>query len=162
MLKLTASFSKKVPVAGAEYSSQQYHAAVEVELPDGLTPEQLQGRIHQTFSLVQASVENELRNGQQASVQPAATIATAPQPTPASGKSGTAGASGVRDPKASGKQVQFLTDLALRRGLDLQALNAIARRVFGVAELGALTRKQASDFIDRFDALVKPEGRAAA
>ena len=45
MLKLNASYSKKVPAEG-EYSSQSYHASVEVELPDGLTPEQLQGRIH--------------------------------------------------------------------------------------------------------------------
>ena len=35
MLKLNASYSKKVP-ADAEYSSQSFHASVEVELPDGL------------------------------------------------------------------------------------------------------------------------------
>ena len=40
MLKLNASYSKKVP-AGEEYSSQSFHASVEVELPDGLTQEQL-------------------------------------------------------------------------------------------------------------------------
>ena len=59
MLKLNASYSKKVPAEG-EYSSQSYHASVEVELPDGLTPEQLQGRIHETFDLVRNSVEVEL------------------------------------------------------------------------------------------------------
>jgi len=59
MLKLNASYSKKVPAEG-EYSSQSYHASVEVELPDGLTPEQLQGRIHETFDLVKNSVEVEL------------------------------------------------------------------------------------------------------
>ena len=45
MLKLNASYSKKVP-AGEEYSSQSFHASVEVELPDGLTQDQLQSRIH--------------------------------------------------------------------------------------------------------------------
>ena len=59
MLKLNASYSKKVP-AGEEYSSQSYHASVEVELPDGLTQEQLQARIHETFDLVRNSVEAEL------------------------------------------------------------------------------------------------------
>ncbi len=54
MLKLNASYSKKVPAEG-EYSSQSYHASVEVELPDGLTPEQLQGKIHETFDLVRNS-----------------------------------------------------------------------------------------------------------
>ena len=59
MLKLNASYSKKVP-AGEEYSSQSYHASVEVELPDGLSGEALQARIHETFDLVRNSVEAEL------------------------------------------------------------------------------------------------------
>jgi len=59
MLKLNASYSKKVPAEG-EYSSQSYHAQIEVELPDGLTTEQLQSRIHETFEMVRNSVEAEL------------------------------------------------------------------------------------------------------
>ena len=43
MLKLNASYSKKVP-AEEEYSSQSFHASVEVGLPDGLTQDQLQVR----------------------------------------------------------------------------------------------------------------------
>ena len=57
MLKLNASYSKKVPAEG-EYSSQSYHASIEVELPDGLSQEQLQGRIHETFAMVRESVES--------------------------------------------------------------------------------------------------------
>ena len=41
MLKLNASYSKKIPVEDREYSSQSYHCSVEVELPDGLAPEEL-------------------------------------------------------------------------------------------------------------------------
>ena len=59
MLKLNASYSKKVPAEG-EYTSQSYHASVEVELPDGLSQEQLQNRIHETFEMVRNSVEAEL------------------------------------------------------------------------------------------------------
>ena len=59
MLKLNASYSKKVPAEG-EYSSQSYHASVEVELPDGLTSDQLNDKIHETFALVRDSVEAEL------------------------------------------------------------------------------------------------------
>ncbi len=36
MLKLNASYSKKVP-AESEYSSEQYHCQIEVELPGGLS-----------------------------------------------------------------------------------------------------------------------------
>ena len=59
MLKLNASYSKKVPADG-EYTSQSYHASIEVELPDGLNQNQLQTRIHETFALVKESVEAEL------------------------------------------------------------------------------------------------------
>ena len=64
MLKLNVSYSKKVP-AEADYSSQQYHCQIEVELPDGLTQEQIQGRIHETFGLVRQSVETELQTARQ-------------------------------------------------------------------------------------------------
>ena len=71
MLKLNTSYSKKVPVEGQEYSSQSFHASVEVELSDGMTAEQIKTRIHDTFELVRQSVESELNgkastgNGQQ-------------------------------------------------------------------------------------------------
>ncbi len=44
MLKLKASFGKKVP-ADQEYSSKSYHAEIEVELSDGLNQQQLQDKI---------------------------------------------------------------------------------------------------------------------
>ena len=59
MLKLNASYSKKIP-ADTEYSSQSFHASVEIELPDGLSSEQLNAKIHETFALVRDSVEAEL------------------------------------------------------------------------------------------------------
>ena len=64
MMKLNAAFSKKVP-AESNYSSQQFHCQIEVELPDGLTQEQIQGRIHETFGLVRQSVETELQTARQ-------------------------------------------------------------------------------------------------
>ena len=143
MLKLNASFSKKVP-ADSEYSSQQYHASVEIELPDVLAPDELRQRIHSTFALVRESVETELKtngNGkvaQPAPVQPVQPVATQPaQPKP--------------NPKgtASGKQVAFLLDLAARQGLTPAALNAKALECFGCPTVQGLTRKQASDLIDQ-------------
>ena len=54
-------FNKKVP-AESEYSSQSYHCTIEVELPDGLTPQQLQEKVHGVFDFVRNSVEAELHN----------------------------------------------------------------------------------------------------
>ena len=61
MLKLNASYSKKVP-AESEYSSQSYHCQIEVELPDGLNPQQLNEKVHNVFDFVRKSVEAELHN----------------------------------------------------------------------------------------------------
>jgi hypothetical protein len=165
MLKLTASFSKKVPIPGADYSSQSFHAAVEVELPDGLTQDQLHDRIHQTFGLVKTSVENELQNGHStpATPVPAANLTPGSTPTgkaapeaPATGSNGN----GNGSQKASPKQVQFLIDLAIRHSINLRDLNALARKAYGADDLNGLTRKQASDFIDRFAEIAQSRGSA--
>jgi hypothetical protein len=60
MLKLNASYSKKVP-AEQEYSSKSFMACVEAELPSGATPAELQQKIHETFLLVKQSVEDEIQ-----------------------------------------------------------------------------------------------------
>ena len=151
MLKLTASFSKKVP-AGTEYSSQSYHASVEVELSDGLSPEQLQNRIHETFALVRESVESELHGNTVR--QPSAASQTPPtqsQPDqhenlaqnaskPAYGKkNGT-----TSDAPASPKQVKYLLDLARQFGINLEQIKA----KFNVPSLESMTKVQCSRAID--------------
>ena len=142
MLKLNASYSKKVP-AGEEYSSQSYHASVEVELPDGLTQDQLQARIHETFDLVRNSVEAELHGKSPANYggRPAAGA-------PRNGSQRSR--SGVRqnDAPASPKQLSYLLDLARQRGITPQQ---IAAR-FQVPDIQHLTRQQCSDQIDEWRA----------
>ena len=135
MLKLNASYSKKVPVLGQDYSSQSYHASIEVEIPDGLTQAQLQERIHGTFALVKDSVEAELSEGGKAETP--APHAPARDNTP--------------QESASPAQIHYLTDLAIRRKMDVQALNAEARRLYQVDDMKQLTRKQASDLIDHLN-----------
>ena len=135
MLRLNASFSKKVPVEGQDYSSQSYHASVEVEIPDGLSPEQLRDRIHDTFGLVRDSVENEL--GHETPALPA----PAPQPRQQPAQ--------TTEAAASPKQISYLTTLALERGMDLRALAGTCQRDFGVTSVEALSRRQASELIDR-------------
>ena len=139
MLKLNASYSKKVP-ADTEYSSQSYHASIEVELPDGLTPEQLNARIHETFAMVRDSVEAELHGetvnaGQMTSVpqQPAQQ-----QNKPAYSKKP------ATDAPASPKQIKFLLDLARQSGYTIEQLKAR----FNVAALEDLSRTQCSRAID--------------
>ena len=151
MLKLNASYSKKVP-ADTEYSSQSYHASVEVELPDGLTPDQLNAKIHETFALVRDSVESELHgNTVQQLAQNLQTSNTQAQPglydappqsasKPAySKKNGT-----TSDAPASPKQVKYLLDLARQFGINPDQIKA----KFNVPSLESMTKVQCSKAID--------------
>ena len=138
MLKLNASFSKKVPAA-EQFSSQSYHCSVEVELSDAATPEQLQAKIHDTFALVRDAVESELHGKPAAKPEPAARTA---KPEPA--KPDTA--------KASNKQVKYLLDLAKGKGLTLSALNARVQDRFKVETVYDLARKDASKLVDELKA----------
>ena len=131
MLKLNASYSKKVP-AESEYSSQSYHCTIEVELPDGLSPQQLQEKVHNVFDFVRSSVEAELHNGasapQMPPVQQTAQQPYAQQPAPQSyqqsqahqpsqGRQYRNGAAA-----ASPKQVNYLLSLAKRAGWTVQQI----------------------------------------
>ncbi len=154
MLKLNASFSKKVP-AEEEYSSQSYHAAVEVELPDGLSPEQLRGRIHETFDLVRNSVESELHGA-------VAALAQAQAPHGGQRPAQRRSAPPIEFPPASGKQLGYLRDMAVRQGYTPQQLDEEARRRFGVADAVRLNRQQASELIDELGGKTGQRQRRAA
>jgi hypothetical protein len=139
MLKLNASYSKKVPTS-EQYSSQSYHCSVEVELSDAASPEQLQAKIHDTFALVRDAVESELHGKPAANAEPAAAPAKAePQPPDAAAK-------------ASNKQVKFILDLAKGKGLSLSALNTRVQEKFKVESVYELARKDASRLVDELKA----------
>ena len=138
MLKLSASYSKKVPTS-EQFSSQSYHCSVEVELSDAATPAQLQAKIHDTFALVRDAVESELHGKPAAKPEPAAQSAK-PEVT----KPDTA--------KASNKQVKFILDLAKGKGLTLSALNARVQDRFKVETVYDLARRDASRFVDELKA----------
>ena len=150
MLKLNASYSKKVP-ADTEYSSQSFHASVEVELPDGLTQDQLNAKIHETFDLVRASVEAELGN----TVREPADAIQMPSPQSYSGQLETPAQNAAKpaygkkngtasDAPASPKQIKFLLDLARQNGYTVDQLKSR----FNVAALEDLSRTQCSRAID--------------
>jgi len=141
MLKAVVSYSKKIPVPDSEFSSQGYSLSLETEIPES-DPGAIQTRLHQTFDLVKATVEDELANGHKPEAKPQER--NAPQ-----------GNRGTTD-KASNKQVKFITDLATQRGVSLSDLTADVRKRYGVDGIYDLTRKQASTLLDEL------HGRKAA
>ena len=142
MLKLNASYSKKVP-AETEYSSQSYHCTIEVELPDGLTGQQLQEKVHSVFEFVRTSVEAELHETAQQNPapqgpvqqqpvvqQPAALPPTVarqpvyPQSTQQPNQYPQPQGRQFRNPAApaSTKQINYLLSLAKRAGWTIQQI----------------------------------------
>ena len=151
MLKLNASYSKKVP-ADTEYSSQSFHASVEIELPDGLSSEQLNAKIHETFALVRDSVEAELhgntapqpaQNTQTPNMQPQVAYDTAPQ----NAAKPTYGKKPAIDAPASPKQIKFLLDLARQNGYSPEQIKA----KFNVPAIESMTKTQCSRAIDELN-----------
>ena len=138
MLKLNASYSKKVPAEG-EYTSQSYHASIEVELPDGLNQNQLQARIHETFEMVRNSVEAELHGNGNRQIRE-----SMPQNVPQN-----VGNPPVQhDIPASPKQIKFMLDLARNKGITPAQIAA----QYGVATVDQLTRTQCSSIINSWRA----------
>jgi len=145
MIKLNTSFSKKIPVQGQEFSSQSFHASIELELSDSLTPEQIREKIHRTGDFLRNAVDEELDGGAAAEAGKGAAAFTGPQPQ------------GER--KASNKQIKFITDLAAERKITLADLNADIHKRFGVENVYDLSAKQASALLDEMNA--KERRRAA-
>ena len=150
MLKLNASYSKKVPAEG-EFSSQSYHASIEVELPDGLTQDQLNGKIHETFAMVRDSVEAELHETKPANPEGSAPRSQQSQPRqgyrPGASNYGKGKGQSQEDTAASPKQIKYLLDLARANGVTPQQI--LTR--FKVNALEELTRNQCSLAIDEFN-----------
>lgn len=132
MLKLNASYSKKVP-ADSDYSSQSYHCSIEVEISDGLGEAELQRKIHDTFMLVRESVEAEL-NGRPELYKPRNTV-----PENYQGKGSN------KAELASEKQIHYLMTLAERNGVGNSELCSMA----GVKNINSISRKECSNLIDR-------------
>jgi hypothetical protein len=149
MLKLIASYGKKLPVEGLDYSSHNYHASVEVELPDGLDRAELNRRIHDTFALVRESVDAELH----AETRPMPAMGPIPPQQQRPGGSGNS--HGQFQPQrrrntqpASAKQLNYLRDIAARKGMAVEELDQLASTQFGAQGIASLTRDQASRLID--------------
>ena len=165
MLKINASFSKKVPIEGTDYSSQSYHATIESELPDGLTAGQIKERIHQTFDLVRSSVEEELSQtgGPARPEENSFTRARAGIPSAGSNSYNSNGSG--RNGTASPKQLDYLRDLGARQGWSKAQLDRMVQERHNVSGVNELTRNQASALIDELTETgrrsAKSTGRAA-
>ncbi len=144
MLKISASYSKKVP--GAEqYSSEGYHVSIEAEVSQSLLgdPQALQSHIQELFQEVRTSVEQELGGG-----------TGEPGPTRPHLVHGNGNGRAPQPARASNRQINYAVSLA-KRVWNLSP-DELAKEL-KVNRLDELTTKQASDLIER----LKATGRAS-
>jgi len=148
MLKAVLTYSKKIPVAGQQFSSQSYHLSLESEISEGLSAGQIQQKIHDTFELVKNSVEQELQSGRGQREQ------SAPAAENKAGEERKEFSPG----KATNKQLKYLTDLARERNITLNALTDQVKELYHVDSIYGLSKGDASKLVES----LKREQRKAA
>ncbi len=137
------SFSKKIPVAGEQFSSQGYSLTLRTEIAE-TAPAAIQTRLHETFELVKSQVEHELANGSRKQTGPSDPGSnTIDMPTPRN------------NGQASTKQVKYLVDILGQQGIAISAFNAEIAQRFGVGGVYELSKAQASKCIDELSARKK-------
>ncbi len=149
MIKLVANVSKKVPVAGVEYSSQSFMAGVELEVSDGATREQIQERIRDVYATLEKTIDGEIRARNGGGAEDAERQ-TAHEPAnrlpPANGGNGRGNGNGRH-----ATQAQIKAILAIGRSLGVNRSQLIERveEEFNVKKLDDLSIGDASSLIER-------------
>ncbi len=62
MSKLSAVLSKKVPIPGLEYSSQQFSCGLELDLPGEQTQDSIRQKIRSLYALLHSAIDEEIRD----------------------------------------------------------------------------------------------------
>jgi hypothetical protein len=164
MIRLSANLSKKVPIPGCEYSSQQYGASLEIEVSDADKPDAIQARIRELYTLLSNSIDAQLSgatNYPETAPTPALPPPTVPQPVqqqPAQQRVGYAvgrnrvaavnGNGNGRRATCTEAQAKCIYAICKAQGLDLPAVLAD----FNVSHARDLHVKDASRLIDQLKA----------
>ena len=151
MIKINISFSKKVP-GEEQFSSLSFHGSLEKELSDGLDANQIQQAFHNSYELLEKTIEQEIEN-YKGSAQRAVKVPSTPGKTFSPAAPQTVAAPSVSPAQnsnvASQKQITFLNRLGAENGLSQQQIDQWAKDTFGVANIWQLTRKDASSLIEQ-------------
>ena len=140
MIKLSANLSKKTPIPGKDFSSQQFGAAMEIEVSDAADPREIGDKLRQVYELLEGSVDAQL----EAASRPPATG----QPTHHRLPGGNGGnGNGRRNGRASQAQIKAVFAISRDRGMSRDEIIRVIRGEFGVDRPDDLDVRQASDLI---------------
>jgi len=162
MIKICANLSKKVPLPGVEYSSQQYGAAMEIEVSDADQPEIIQQRIRELYTLLSTTIDDQISGAAQQPVKalpaPVRAQPVQSQPVPqqrngyATGRNrvaavtnGSGNGNGRRSANATEAQCRAIFAICKSQGINMADVLAD----FNVADAKDLHVKDASRLIDQ-------------
>ena len=155
MIKISTHLSKKVPIPGTDYSSQQYGASMEIETSDGESPDTLQQRIRVLYATLARCVDEQIAAagggaavpGSAAPGLPPSRSAPNAGSTRGNGRPSPAAANGNRARPGGCTSAQQRAIAAICRDRDIELPDVL--HDCGVAELKQLDIKTASELIDR-------------
>ena len=154
MIRLSANISKKVPIQGVDFSSQQYGAAMEIEISDADKADAIKARIGQLYGLLSQAIDQQITAGLKlapASVQvqlapalqPPVTNRVAAHTTQNNSGNGHNGGNGR---KTTATTAQCRAIFAICKSLNLD-MNAVLAN-YNVTDASQLPVKVASQLID--------------
>jgi hypothetical protein len=157
MIKISANVSKKVPMPGIDYSSQQFGAAMEIEVSDADRPEAVQQRLKELYTLLARTIDDQIAEAAQLTLnttsQPQLPMPqrqiNAPQPSSAPASNTvrqTAPGNGRNGRAVYATQAQQRAIFAICKSLNLDMAAILAQ--YNVTDASQLTVKDASYLID--------------
>lgn len=157
MIKLSANLSKKVPMPDVEFSSQQYGAAMEIEVSDAADAQEITGRLEAIYKLLEKSIDGQIAAASKAPM-PAAPVTRRSFLGDANGKPHADGnnggnGNGRRNGHASPAQIKALFAISKDKGMDRNDLVDLLKAEYNVERPDDLSVKDASDLIGRLQKL---------
>ncbi len=161
MLRITAHLSKKIPLDGVEFSSQQFSAGIETEIACNADDKTIRETLKRLYGTLEQAIDEQIgRAGSEkhASKPMPAFVQKSSQSAPRNGfrgqgrrfqpAQGRNGNGNGRSVGATPAQQKAIKALCHDLGIDL----ADALSAYGVTQPGELTVRQASELIDALKA----------
>ena len=132
MIRLSAGYSKNVPVDGVEYSSKQYSAHVEVEAADSASEAVIKAKLDLIYAVLEETVEQKLAGTK----------------TQAAQGNGLARQAQKTNGRATDAQQRAIFAIARSLKMESPELEAILRDRYDAGDPSELTLSEASGLID--------------
>lgn len=142
MLRIAATMTKKVPLAGVPYGSVEVGARLEMESTKKETPAALRERFRKAYGALSAAVDEQLKTAAPPGAQATAHAAGCTPPSPC--EESKANGNGTRGSASTQAQRRAVVSICRSQGLDLAAV----LKELGVSHLEELTVRDASMLID--------------